>query len=311
MTWPSTLSLRMQAPPLLVPGNPRGVPLRLAQEPETRRTRASFPPGPLRRHRGHEVLTLSLLALLLSQTHLHPPLHPSKMRWQRRSHAQTPGQLGCPRPPPAFPPLLPPSPRSLGSAAPPLPPLHLRPRSVPPSTTHRRTGVRGWSGSARSTQTATRAVQFRPSSRHWTSARQLPLPAPPPLPLPSFPPSPPSSPPPLPQLFRRPLVGRRRSSANPQPRGLSPSFSTGPPSAACLTYLKIRCRRHIATNPPQPPHWLRMVAPRYRLYREDLCTPFSIIYLLRTLATVVSFPPPTSRTPTPAACQDCCLGTSS
>ena len=61
------------SPPLLVPGNPRGVPLHLAQEPEMRGTRARFPPGPLQRHWGLEVLTLSHLVLFFSQTLLHPP----------------------------------------------------------------------------------------------------------------------------------------------------------------------------------------------------------------------------------------------
>ena len=58
-------------PPLLVPGTPRVVPLRLTQEPETRGTRVRFPPGPLQRHRGLEV-PLTCLALLFSQTRTPP-----------------------------------------------------------------------------------------------------------------------------------------------------------------------------------------------------------------------------------------------
>ena len=204
------------------------------------RTSARFPLGPLRRHRGHEALTLSLLALLLSQTFLHPPLCPPRPRWQWRSHVQKPGQLGCLRPPPASP--LPPplSPRCWESAVPPLPPPHPRPRSAPPSHMRRRTGAHGWSGGARSIRNAIRAVQCRPSSRPWTFARPPRPPAPPPPPSP--PPFLPLLPPPFPPLLpfcRRPLVGRRRSFANPRPRRPSPTcpYCRDPPCCAALSPL--------------------------------------------------------------------------
>ena len=162
------------SPPPLVPGTLRVVPLRLAQEPETGRTRARFPPGPLRRHQGLEATTLSRLALHFSQTLLRPPRQTPKKQWRRTYGVSKPGQLsGCLEPLPVPPPLLPRLHRYSASVAPPLPPPHLHPRSVPPSTTHRRTGVCGWSGSVRPTRLAIRTVQFWPWSRRWTSARQL------------------------------------------------------------------------------------------------------------------------------------------
>ena len=203
-----------------------------------RGTRARFPLGPLRRHRGHEALTLSLLALLLSQTLLRHPRCPSRSTLRRARGS--PLRLS----PPAWPngvewrlkparwrphvhPLPPPQSHQFSAnAVPPLPPPPLHPRSGPPSPRPRRTGAPGWSGSARSTPIAIRAIQCWQLSRPWTSARQPRPPTPPPL----FPPLPHVHPPPLPSspllpFCRHPLVGRRGNFANRWHRGDRPPLS--------------------------------------------------------------------------------------
>ena len=108
----------------------------------------------------------------------------------------------------------------LGKRSFPPPPLHPRPRSVPPSHMPRRTGAHGWSGSARPTRNATRAIQCRQSSRPWTFATWPQPLAPPPLlpPLPSLR-FPPLLPPPLLPFCRRPPEGRNRSLVSHQLEG--------------------------------------------------------------------------------------------
>ena len=189
--------------------------------------------------------------------------------------------------PPELHPLRPQSPPSLGSTLPPLSPLHHCPRSVPPSLRPRKTGAPGWSGNARSTPIAIRAIQSQPSSHHWTSARQPRPPAPPPL----LPPLPYACLPPLPSFLllpfcRRPLMGRCGNFANRRHRG------DRPPLFKDLSLVTLN-------HSPLLPHWLRMVAPTYRLYRWGPMYPLSIVYLLRTLRDKCQLPPPPRPRPPP------------